>query len=374
MASHIRKFFFWLQLFILVFFTQSCHVFRYVYWNYADVTDYKKFPADTVLPSPHPIVLPVSGKVPDLKLPAEYQASDHESSLNDFLRNQQTLAFLIIRNDTVIYDAYFKGYERTSVIPSFSLAKSFISALTGIAINEGYIKSLQQPVTDFLPELRDPKFRKVTLENLLTMRSGIKFNEGYSNPFGEAAKFYYGLNLKKYTLKLKVKGVPGASYDYQSGNTELMAMVLERATGRRTADYFQEKLWQPMGAAHMATWSLDSKKHREVKAFCCINSAPEDFALFGQLYLHGGNSGQLQVVPSDWIKETLTIRNDSRDSHGYPYTYFWRVLENGDYFAKGILGQFIYVSPSRKTVIVRMGEKAGDLDWPRFFGQICDQL
>jgi CubicO group peptidase (beta-lactamase class C family) len=260
------------------------------------------------------------------------------------------------------------------VIPSFSIAKSFVSAMIGIAVSEGAIHDIHQPVTDYLPEIKDPGFQKVTLEDLLTMRSGIKFNEGYSNPFGEAAKFYYGLNLKRYTLKLKVVKAPGTAYDYQSGNTQILAMVLEKATGKRLSEYFEEKIWKPMGASHSATWSLDSKKHREAKAFCCINAVPEDFALFGQLYLHGGVADGHSVVPGKWVEKTLTIRNDSKDSQGYPYTYLWRVMNNGSFFAKGILGQFIFVCPQKNIVILRMGESAGDLDWPDFFQLLTDQI
>jgi len=222
--------------------------------------------------------------------------------------------------------------------------------------------------------MKDPGFKKVTIEDLLTMRSGIKFNEGYSNPFGEAAKFYYGLNLKRYTRRLKVIHEPGSVYEYASGNTQILGMILEKATGKTLSAYFEEKIWKPMGALRPATWSLDSRKYREAKAFCCINAVPEDFALFGQLYLKNGYVDEQAVVPANWVKESLTIHNDSKDSQGYPYTYMWRVMKDGCFFAKGILGQFIFVCPKKKIVIVRMGESAGNLDWPEFFHLLTDQL
>ncbi|MCX6249069.1 MAG: serine hydrolase [Bacteroidetes bacterium] len=373
MASRIRRITFQVFCFCCLSFT-SCHVARYVYWNYADVSDYKKFPADTVRPGLSPHSLSRALLQNELHTPAKFSSSKDSGNLEKFLSAQKTLAFLILRKDTIIYESYFNGYDKLSVIPSFSVAKSFVSAMIGIAVSEGSIKDIHQPVTDYLPELKDPGFKKVTLEDILTMRSGIKFNEGYSNPFGEAAKFYYGLNLRRYTLKLKVVKSPGKEYDYQSGNTQILSMVLEKATGMRLATYFEEKIWKPMGAGHPATWSLDSKKHREAKSFCCINAVPEDFALFGQLYLDKGVSGGHEVVPSSWVDETLKIQNDSRDSQGYPYTYFWRVLNNGSFFAKGILGQFIFVCPQKQVVIIRMGESAGDLDWPEFFGQLTSQL
>jgi CubicO group peptidase (beta-lactamase class C family) len=352
----------------------SCNVVRYVYWNYATVKDYKKFPVDTIRAlesSPH-----ITGKLiknPPDPIGKKRYIKDTES-LDQFLEKHKTLAFLILRNDTLIYEKYFKGYNKNSIIPSFSVAKSFVSALVGIAVSEGAIRDIHQPVTDYIPEMKDPGFHKVTIEDLLDMRSGIKFNEGYKNPFGEAAKFYYGLNLKRYTLKLKVVHKPGSFYNYQSGNVQILGMILEKATGKRLSEYLEEKIWKPMGAGHLATWSLDSKKFRDAKAFCCINAVPQDFALFGQLYLKNGVSAGNDVVPANWIKESLTIRNDSKDSQGYPYTYLWRVMENGSYFAKGIMGQFIFICPKKNIVIVRMGESAEDLDWPAFFQMIADQL
>jgi CubicO group peptidase (beta-lactamase class C family) len=372
MASHIKILLSPLLLFLCIALT-SCHVVRYVYWNFADVSDYKKFPADTIQPGSLPQKYPVDLLKTTLRSPQK-SVKNETIDLDQYLSSQKTLAFIIIRDDTLIYEKYFNGYNKNSIIPSFSVSKSFVSALVGIAVSEGKIHDIRQPVTDYLPELKDPGFAKVTIEDLLTMRSGVKFNEGYTDPFGEAAKFYYGLNLRKYTRKLKVVQTPGSRYDYISGNTEILGMILEKATGERLAQYFEEKLWKPMGAANIATWSLDSKKNREVKAFCCINAVPEDFALFGQLYLHRGAAEGNQVVPEQWINESLTIRNDSRDSQGFPYTYLWRVMDDGSFFAKGILGQFIYVCPAKKIVILRMGEKAGNTVWPEFFRKLTDQL
>jgi CubicO group peptidase (beta-lactamase class C family) len=373
MASHVKKILPGL-LFLFCLSLCSCHVARYVYWNYADVSDYKKFPVDTIHAGNRPQYILRSLQQKELYKPDNDRNVNDSSKLDQFLKDQKTLAFLILRNDSLIYEKYFKGYNKNSIIPSFSVAKTVVSALIGIAVSEGTIHNINQPVTDFLPEMKDPGFRNVTLKDLLEMRSGIKFNEGYSNPFGEAAKFYYGLNLRRYTHKLKVVTTPGSHYNYQSGNVQILAMILEKATGKSLAKYFEEKIWKPMGATNNATWSLDSKKHTEAKAFCCINAIPEDFALFGKLYLHNGIQDGHEVVPESWIKETLTIQNDSRDSGGYPYTYLWRVMNNGDYFAKGILGQFIFICPQKKIVIVRMGEKSGNVDWPELFQLITNQL
>jgi CubicO group peptidase (beta-lactamase class C family) len=269
MVSHIKRIIFLIFLLFCLSFT-SCHIARYVYWNYADVSDFKKFPADTIRASLNPHIVPRSLLQKPLHTPEKIRDDEGSGNLNQFLAEHKTLAFIIFRNDTLIYDKYFKGYDKNSVIPSFSVSKSFVSALIGIAISEGTIRNIRQPVTDYLPEMKDPGFHKVTLEDLLTMRSGIKFNEGYKNPFGEAAKFYYGLNLRRYTRKLKVIHTPGSLYEYNSGNVQILGMVLEKATGKRLSEYFEEKIWKPMGAMHPATWSVDSKKSRETKAFCCM--------------------------------------------------------------------------------------------------------
>ncbi len=360
--------------FIIGLFLSSCHVARYVYWNFADINDTEKFPVRVIKKSTNSTPFQRSYKLSEPKFNASFQESDTSSTFTEFLSNHKTVAFLILRNDSLVYEHYFQGFSRASVLPSFSIAKSFVSALVGIAIAEGKIGSIDQPVTDFIPEMRDTGFRKVTIRNLLEMRSGIKFKESYGSPFAEMPKFYYGLNLKKYTLSLKTVTEPGLEYSYQSANTQILAMILERATGKSLAEYMEEKIWMPMGTAYPASWSFDSNKNRETKAFCCINGTAEDFARFGQLFLNKGLVGNDTVVPVNWVNESLTIRNDSHDSQGYPYTFHWRVTEDGDYFAKGVLGQYIYVCPAKRIVIVRFGKKSTDLVWARFFKNLIATL
>ena len=202
------------RFFLFIFFLtglNSCYVARYVGWNFADINDSEKFPADSIAASSHPVTF---SKAKNMGLIGNEVYSFTEGlSLSVFLENHQTAAFLIIRDDTLVYEQYFGKYGRESVFPSFSIAKSFVSALVGIALSEGKFRSLEQPITDFLPELKDTLFRHVTLLNLLEMRSGIRFSESYGNPFGLTAKFYYGLNLKKYTLSLTMEELPGVRYN-----------------------------------------------------------------------------------------------------------------------------------------------------------------
>lgn len=354
----------------------ACHVGRYFYWNYADIRDYRKFPSEPVEKGTQSFRFNRASSPASIPLPEKYNAKGRHSNLADFLNAHKTIAFLVIRNDTLIYEKYFGGFSESSVIPSFSMSKTFVSALLGIAIHEGYIQSVQQPVTDFVPELliNDSAFRKITLEHLLNMRSGIRFNEGYTNPFADMAKYYYGRNLNKYITKLRIESLPGEQYNYISVNTQLLGMAIERSTGKKLNQYLSEKIWKPAGMQYDASWSVDSKKYRQIKAFCCINARAVDFTKFGRLYLNKGRWDGKQIIPENWVLKSATIMNDSRDSQGYPYTYQWRVKNDGAIFAKGVLGQFIYVDPKKEIIIVRLGKKASDVVWPAFFEELLSEL
>jgi CubicO group peptidase (beta-lactamase class C family) len=362
-------------LLVLLPFT-SCHVGRYFYWNYASIKDYRKFPHETIKAGKDVFTFQSQHETIPLKLPEQFASVHQHDDLSKFLEEHKTVAFIVIRNDTVLFEEYYDGYTASEVIGSFSAAKAFVSAMTGIAIGEGKIRTVQEPVTNFLPELldADPRFGNITIGHLLNMRSGIRFNEGYANPFADMAKYYYGTNLKKYITQLKIERPPDEVYDYISVNTQLLGMALERATGHNMAAYLEQKIWQPAGMEYDASWSVDSKQHRQIKAFCCINLRPVDLARFGRLYLNGGRSSGKQIIPEAWVKQSMQITNDSRDSQGYPYTYQWRVKNDGAIFAKGILGQFLYVYPEKNVIIVRMGKKDAGLVWPEFFERLCDQL
>jgi CubicO group peptidase (beta-lactamase class C family) len=364
---------FFLSVLLLVTLS-SCHVARFFYYNFADMRDYKKFPSQKIDKPSKPFLFKEAVKQLDPVIPQGFNTKNLRT-FDQFLEKEKTLSFLIIRNDSVLYQNYFHRYDSASILPSFSVAKAFVSALVGIAISESSIKSVHQPITDFIPELKkNPGFEKITLEDLLNMRSGIRFNEGYSSPFADMAKYYYGLNLRKYILKLKVESPPGLQYNYQSVNTLLLGIALENATGKTLSAYLEEKIWKPVGMEFPASWSVDSRQDQAVKAFCCINARALDFARFGRLYLNNGNWNGRQIVPASWVKHSTSIVNDSRDSQGYPYTYHWRVSEKGSYFAKGILGQYIFVDPKKKIIIVRMGTGNGDVIWPHFFEALVQQL
>lgn len=344
----------------------SCKLGRFVFYNFADIKDYKKFPSRTLLSNETKFKFHSTDKG---KYPNSIKVSNKSDSVTFdwLLEEHKTVAFLIIKNDTIHYENYFKGYNQESIIPSFSMAKSVTSILIGCAIDDGLIKSVEEPITNYIPELEKNGFEKVTIKHLLQMTSALKFNESYFNPFGEAASFYYGRNLKREIAKLKLKGIPGQKFEYVSGNTQLLGLVLERALKVKTVtQYFQEKLWTPLGMEYDASWSIDKKKEGTEKTFCCINARARDFAKIGRLYLNKGNWNGKQIVSEKWVEASTKIDTTDGSVDYYQYQW-WLPSTTGDFMAEGILGQYIYVNPSSNMVIVRMGKNTGRINWSDFF-------
>ncbi len=359
-------------LLIIVASISSCHIGRYFIWNFADAGDYKKFPSDTIRNGNYKFVFPKSDNNLQLSIPEKYATK--QLDFDEFLEKNKSLGVLIIRNDTILYENYFKNYDETNIHTSFSVTKAYVSALTAIAIDEGFINSTKQPVTDFLPELKDTNFRNVKIEDLLNMRSGLDYKEWYANPFGKMAKFYYGKNLKKYTYDLSIVEEPGLRYEYQSANAQLLSYIIEKASGERISKYLEEKIWKPLGMEYYGSWNYDSEKYKSTKGFCCINGRVRDFAKFGRLYLNKGNWNGEQIIPAEWVETSGSIINNSIDSQGYHYTYMWRVSDSGAYFAKGYLGQYIWIYPKKNIVIVRVGTSYSKIDWADLFQHLSEQL
>ncbi len=369
-----KKTFLSIILILSLMILSSCYVGRFFWWNFADLNDSKKFPALDIKKGDYTFYFKRLPENKTFQIPGKFNPGKKFNDFDEFLQKKKTVSFIVIKNDTVLYENYFAGYCDSSVITTFSASKSVISALVGIALEEGYIYSTNEPVTKYIPELVNPGFDKITIENLLNMRSGIKFTESYSSPFADMPKYYYGTNLLKYIKKLKVKEEAGKRYDYLSVNTILLGLIIERATNTKLNKYVEEKLWKPLGMQYDASWSIDSKKHEVFKANCCLNGRSIDYAKFGRLYLNKGKWEGKQIVPREWVERSTSIINDSRDSQGYPYTYQWRVLENGAFFAKGILGQYIFVYPAKNLIFVRQGKGYGKIDWADFFSELSKKL
>jgi len=286
-------------------------------------------------------------------------SNTHQKQFSDM----ETVAFIVVKSDSVIHEQYWDGFDQDSKTNSFSMAKTFVSILIGAAIDEGKIKRVDQPVGDFLPEFSIGENAKLTIRHLLTMSSGINFDEDYVNPLAYPAQAYYGSDLKELTYGYKVVEEPGKKFKYLSGNTELLGFVIEKATGKNLSDYMSEKLWIPLGAKNNALWSLDHEDGTE-KSYCCFNSNATDMARFGQLYLDSGKWNGTQLINTEYVLNSIQpadLMDGEKEVKNNKYGYSWWLIPDykthSVFYARGILGQYIVCIPDKKMVMVRLGRK-----------------
>ena len=340
----------------------SCTVGRMVAFGFSDIKDYKRFPSRDLDPAAEPFQFHRN----------EALIAKKRTTLDSLVDNSKTVAFLVMRHDTMIYERYCDGYQEDSWVASFSMAKSFTSFLVGVAIAEGHIGSVDDKVVDYIPELkRREGWEEVTVEHLLQMTSGAKHTENYFNPFAGVAKSYYGRRLDRQAKKVKLEAEPGTKFSYKSINTQLLGEIVTRATERNLTDLLQEKLWTPTGAQYKASWSCDRKggKGRE-KAFSSLNATAVDFAKLGRLYLNGGNWNGQQLIPKSWVEKSIAYESAGQGDVDF-YQYQWWIGKEGSFTAEGHLGQYVYVHPAKDLIIVRLGKNYGKVSWYNIFKQIA---
>jgi len=338
---------------LFIFVSGKTYLFKTLVYNFAGIDDLNLFETRTVKTN-KPIEWPNA---------SSYNKKPIPTKLETTLKQYESIAFLVIKNDSVKYEYYWDGYNDSSMTNSFSMAKSFISVLTGIALKEGNIKSLDQKVGDFIPEYKDGNRSKLTIRHLLTMSAALSWEESYMNPLGPTTEAYYGDDLNGLILKQEVVEEPGKKFNYQSGVTQLLTMVLEKATSMKVSDYASQKLWQPLNAVHDAKWSLDKKDGTE-KSYCCFYSNARDFARIGSLYLHIGNWKGTQIVDTNYVLESVTpypLDNNGKPNEIYGYQW-WVGNYSGKkvFYCRGILGQYICVIPDENIVFVRLGHRRGE--------------
>lgn len=319
------------------------------------------FPVRTITRSPHPRPLP-SG--PPLALPDAYSFGGEKRDLAAFLAETDTTGLLVLKDDAVVYEAYFRGGSASTQTISWSVAKSLVSALVGIAVGEGRIGSIEQPVTDYVPSLAGSAYDGVRIKDVLQMSSGASWNEDYSDPSSDINRFgrlfAIGGSLDAFAATLEREYEPGTYNRYNSTDTHVLGMLLARTTGRTLSAYLQEKIWHPVGMEADAYWMLDA----EGVEFAAggLNAVLRDYARFGQLFLHEGRVGDLQVVPEAWVRASVVpdaphLMPGENPQSDFPlgYGYQWWLLDSdeGEYSAIGIYNQFIYVNPSRNLVIAK---------------------
>jgi len=272
-------------------------------------------------------------------------------------KKMKTVAFLIIKNDSLFSENYYRGYHKDSLSNSFSMAKSMTEALLGRAIGEGVIK-MDDKVKKYLPQLKGKYADELTVGDVASMSSGSNWVEDYYNPFKITTEAYFTNDINRMMLdKVSIDQKPGQSFKYLSGDTQLMGMIISAATGKTLSDYMSENFWKPMGARKYALWSLDKPNGME-KAFCCIHSNARDFARFGKLFEHYGNWEGNQILDTAYIKKSVTPRLSSTPYYGYSW-WLSDYKEKKIAYMRGVLGQYVIIIPQDQLIIVRLGEKRG---------------
>lgn len=326
------------------------YLFKAVWYNFAGINDYKIFSNNTV----------VTGTPQPWHTSGDYNKKQLPDELNSMLEKLETVALLAVKNDSIVFEKYWDGYSDSSLSGSFSMAKSITSLLIGAALKEGRIKSLQDPVGNYLYEFKEGEKAKVKIIDLLTMSSGSNWDEAYANPFSVTTELYYGSDAAKVATGVSIVHPPGTLHVYKSGDTQLLGMILEKATGKSLAAYASEKLWQPMGAEHAALWSTDHVGGIE-KAYCCFNSNARDFARIGQMMLDSGRWKGQEIIPLDYwqasIKPCMIPEASGKPCDYYGYQWWIMPSRQEIFYARGILGQYIICIPSKKVVVVRLGRK-----------------
>lgn len=404
---------------------QSCVVTRGIKYGNASVDDYSIFEQDTVVRGLQTFrfadVQLNSTLIDTLKF--DIYLSKADTLLNLTLREAMDYydipsAAIVIQNDTILFEHYSGGWDGDSQSCIFSVTKTVTSLLCGIALKDGYIKSLSDPVTDYVPELKDadPKFAQLKIEHLLDMTAGLKFNENYSwNPFSKMAKLYFGNNTLKVLKSLKFINTPGENFSYDSATTAILGLVIERATGQSYAQYLSEKVWQPLGMERDALIGLDSKKHHTAKSFAGLTTNVRDLAKIGKLFLNNGVYNGVQIVDSTFVNRCLSTHTagiSGKAQSEYSYSWYWgvadeengkrkffntldelklyyknhpeknvrqikknlkngyfAVLHNGGFWGFGLYGQVLYVNPEKNMIAVFLGA-----DRLKDFNILFDQL
>jgi len=356
---------------------------RWFAWKSSDIDDYQRFPFLAVDNAPpifdfNTVDAPLSFDT----VSYQYKGKSQTADLDVLLEQTGTTAFIVIKDDTILYEGYFNEYKRDSINTSFSIAKSVTALLIGIAIDQEYITSIDDPMTTYIPELleTDPRFNQITIRNLLSMKSGIAFAD-HDLPWGDKPKAYYHPKLRDVVIQLPISGIPGEKFEYNTYNPILLGIVLERASGQSVTEFFEENLWKRLGMEYDATWSIDSQEDNMAKMESGINTRAIDFAKIGRLLLMNGNWNGEQIVSESWIDLSMQIDSESNVEEFGENTFYqlgWWInapTDTDSYIVAGWghLGQYLFVFPDENMIIVRFGKEFGEVDsWQQIAQAIVD--
>ena len=335
----------------------------------------KYFPVKEVKKSTIPHIFP-KGK--PINLPNKFTYQGQTFNTETYLDSSGTQGLLVLQNDSLVFEQYYNGQMETTRHISWSVSKSFISALFGIAMEEGHIKSIEQKVEEYLPELIGSGYEGVRIKDVLQMSTGVGFNEDYSDFNSDINRWFrsfaFGDSQDEFATTLVREKEPGTYNHYVSINTHVLGMILVKATGKNLTDYLQEKIWQKIGMEHNAYWVAD-KEGMEM-ALGGLNATLRDYAKMGQLFLHNGNWKGEQIVPAEWVKASITpdaphllpnSPNSSDQGLGYGFQWWIPASTQGEFMAIGVFHQMIYINPTTKTVIIKNSANPRYLDFKNIY-------
>ncbi len=358
-------------------------VLRVLRYGDTNIDDYSHYPGRELQPAV--TALPWPRAEGTMQLPASTLAGyGGQTDLDGLLAANDTIAFVVASEGAILYERTFQGHAPSAISQLFSVSKSVTSALVGMAIADGYLEDIEQPITAFIPELAAQGFTQVTLHDALTMTSGSRYQEN-DNPFGEHVILNYTPRLEEKILAFETEAPPATVFRYKSGDNALLGLALARALGSESiTQYAQRRLWTPLGMQDRAVWTIDHEGDGLEKTWCCLATSARDLARFGQLYLNQGTWDGRQIVPASWVAQSTRGHvppgewpDDYLAAGWHNYGYQWWLASEaaGDYFALGKDGQFLYISPATETVIVRLGWSQGDLfssEWVALFQAIAE--
>ena len=355
------------------------------HWD-SSVTDYKVFPERKIQKSEKPYFY--TKNIDSFLENVTVSYSGKQKSLKEFVKSTKTTSFIIVKHDEIVYEQYANGFDENSINTSFSMAKTVVSLLIGKAIENGHIKSVKEPISNYISELKDKNTGKTTIEDLLLMRSDIVYNENKFLWFGDDTLTYWHDDLRQLALNhTALTDKYSGNFHYNNYHPLLLGIILERSTGVTVSEFFEREIWQKIGAEHDASWSLDSKKSGFEKMESGINFRAVDFVKIGSMVLHGGYWNGLQIINGDWLdsstKCTIPI-NDSEYKNsflagkniGYQYMWYCVPTQSGyDIVAWGKSDQILYISPANDTVILRTGKTDGGVsNWVETLKNLITQL
>ena len=303
------------------------------------------------------IEIPPSEQPQTWPLHKDFNETPSPASLNSLHEELGTVAFLIVKNDSLWHEQYFGDYDVDSKSNSFSIIKTIVAAALSKAIEEGQVENEKQKVIDFLPWLSGDYAKEVNMGDLASMSSGLKWNENYDNLLTITPRTYVEKNLEDLMKTIPISSVPGQKFVYQSGSTQLLAMALEQATGRKISTLLYDYFWNPMGVEHPTSWIIDSETHGLEKAYCCWNANARDFARFGKLFKNHGVWASEQLIDSTFTAKA--VRPRFADGQQYGYGWWLGEVDGKSFFSmRGHLGQYVIVFPDDDVIIVRLGHRS----------------